>query len=66
MTSFFQLHWKSIWKYKHMHLKEVEILRKMIHYLIYDKTEYLSVCLLQIRGTNFVSVTRFVVCGMFI
>lgn len=32
-----QLHWDSIRYYKHLHLKKLEILRKIIYNLKYDK-----------------------------
>jgi len=28
-----QLHWDNIWTYKHLHVLELEIVRKMKHYL---------------------------------
>ena len=33
----FQLHWDIVWTYNHLHLKELEILRKLMYYLKYDK-----------------------------
>ena len=39
-----QLKWDSIWTFNHMHLKELEILRKMISYLRNDKTECTLSC----------------------
>jgi len=39
-----QLHWDSIWTYKCIHLKESEIIRKIMYYHMYDKTGLTHVC----------------------
>jgi hypothetical protein len=33
-----QIHWDSIWIYNYLHLKELEILIKIVYYFQYDKT----------------------------
>jgi len=32
-----QIHWDSIWIYNYLHLKELEILIKIVYYFQYDK-----------------------------
>jgi hypothetical protein len=39
-----QLHWDNIWAYNHLHLKELEILRKAMYYLRYDKSGLKRFC----------------------
>ena len=39
-----QLHWDSIWAYNNLHLKELEILRKVTYYLRYDKSGLKRFC----------------------